>query len=570
MKKLLAILLTVLLVFATLTGCSEKQGETSSNPTSSAEETVSAADDDVIDEDLLDEDYDDEDFTDEDYDDFEDDDYSEDYSDDYSDEDDGSDYDDDQSDEDYTDDTDEDLSDNQDEVLDEETSATISELRQRAELIKAGQDEEVAKSALYSEGNLVRLANALNKAKNGETINVVYFGGTNSSLVEGDSPSDSLKYLTQNWFSDEFNNMNVNVYARGHTTLSSIEACHRVEQDVLNFDADIVFLDFSVQDSFFGMGKSNSVGYDTLVYRILNSSRKPAVISLLLPGAEQTSYTDNAINCDPISTSANYIKQISKYYDIPVLDCETAIWDVVYGLVEVTEKTEQPVIFWTDISYNSITLNDTGHNMLFSMIRNLFEVAMAKYTKVVSVPAIPTTSYYSNAKYMNGSLVTISDIVEGKASGYGLSLDFSEKATQYGYTYKNNGDNYNGVGCSQISATRHYISTEEKYDENEINPHYLTFTLPEVTGTSYIVYSHTRWFTSKDLAEPFEYGALTFQFYDANDVLKGNTRCAGGAISDSDIASTYNQIVIPAGTTKIVVKVYSLSSAVYFHGIANY
>ena len=83
---------------------------------------------------------------------------------------------------------------------------------------------------------------------------------------------------TYKWFKDTFNNVNVEYVNAGVGATGSIIGVHRVEEQVLSKNPDIVFIDFAVNDKNTIYDK---IAYESLIRRILSTQNPPAIIEVL-------------------------------------------------------------------------------------------------------------------------------------------------------------------------------------------------------------------------------------------------------------------------------------------------
>lgn len=453
----------------------------------------------------------------------------------------------------------------------EEPIETLSPMEQRLQDVLLGQDAKLSQRGLYSEGNLTRIAKAIRKAKQGKKVTIAFYGGCNTSNNGASTAGSPYAQVVRDWWQVHFS-AECDLVMQGISTLTSINACMRVEHDILSYQPDLVFLDFSVQDNFGGLARSNSVGFDNLIRKIMNSGTQPGVVTLLLTGAEQTSYSMNPKNCSTIQTASSYQKKISAYYDIPVISMEDSVWDTMFELVKVTEKTESPMFLWTDLASDNISMNDSGHAILAGMITSLIERTESKLNSIsTTVPAVKTVGYFSNDKYMKGSMVDVGQIVSGSASGYQFDLSTSEMK-EYGYYYAGAESSVlkTNTLATYISTYRHYISTEEKYDYLETYPYYLSLTIPKVQADTDTYFMFT---TSKSVATPaapMDFGPISMVCYDENDKMLGTTKVAGGALRESTGSDKFSVGKLPTGTTRIEFKTYTAQGTIRLLGIGSF
>ena len=119
-----------------------------------------------------------------------------------------------------------------------------------------------------NEGNKVRLANVIKKLKNGEEVTVGFIGG-------------DLCYakLTADWLQKTYSNAKINYVNAGIGATGSYIGVHRVANDLLSKNPDLVFVEFSVNDTTENTER-NKKSYDGLLRTIWKSSTNPAIITI--------------------------------------------------------------------------------------------------------------------------------------------------------------------------------------------------------------------------------------------------------------------------------------------------
>ena len=448
--------------------------------------------------------------------------------------------------------------------------------QQRLANMLLGEDEELNKDALYSEGDLSRLAKAMNKSKGGKEVTILFYGnGTNTGRLMDASNADTLYCsLLEEWW--EVNIGPGKIIRAGTENLTSITACMRVDHDVLRYEPDVVFLDFAVQDGIQSMASSNALGYDNLIRRILQCKSAPAVVTLMLTGAEQQSFTMNPLNATIFASAAKEQKKVAEYYNLAVIDFEQSFWDNSVEVVEVTTKKEIPLINWETISTSNTVMNNDGHMILAGTIKYYLQIVLNKLGKISTKDcAYPTEGFFSNNKYMTGSYVSLGDIIEGKAQGYSLNLDTQALGkNEYSYT----AENIDNPMTPIIKTWRHFDFIEgvrkEEWAYKEENPEYLTVTFPKaIEGDSYFLFSTTKSVGGRapDSGSPMaSYYPITVECYNADGGLLGTVKPATTSYNETTTLGKSTTAKLHSGTAKITIKVYTTQGSVYLHGLSNF
>lgn len=256
----------------------------------------------------------------------------------------------------------------------------------------------------YNVGNQVRLANVIKKLQAGEEVTVAYLGG---SITQGSSAGDDKCYarLTTNWLEEQFPDATINYVRAGIGATGSYIGVHRADRDVLAYDPDLVFIDFSVNDTT-ERTATNKESYESLLRKLWKSESAPAIVTIAMTQQDGTSFQE-------------YHGEIVKKYDIPMISYKNAILDVI----------DKGYIQWTDISDDNIHPNIPGHQVLTDLITNYLQSVIDNVDSITGEEsnfdiADPVT------KYENASVLTSADTEPKSLGGFavksGLFGNFSE------------------------------------------------------------------------------------------------------------------------------------------------
>ena len=320
------------------------------------------------------------------------------------------------------------------------------------------------------------------------------------------------------------------------------------------------------------MAKSNALGYDNLIRRILHSESAPAVISLMLTGAEQQSYTMNPKNATIFASASAEQKKVAKYYDLPIIDFEQSFWDNSIEVVEVTSKKEIPLLTWENISLDNTIMNQDGHMVLAGTIKYFLSNVVKKLNKISTKNyTYPTDGFFGNDKYMNSTFVSIGDIVEGK-NGYSMNLDTLELAkNSYVYASENVGNSM----TPNIKTWRHFDYIEgthdakwETYEENE---EFLTINFPKVVEDEiYVLFATTKTVGDRiPSGSPMQkYGPITVECYSENGTLLSSVKPSTGHFTETTQLGKSSAVKLSSGTAQITIKTYTSSGSIYIQGLS--
>ena len=253
-------------------------------------------------------------------------------------------------------------------------------------------------------GNQVRLAKVIKKLQAGEKVTVAYLGG---SITQGSSAGDDKCYarLTTNWLEEQFPDAEINYVRAGIGATGSYIGVHRANRDVLAYDPDLVFIDFSVNDTT-ERTEINKQAYEGLIRKLWKAESAPAVVTIAMTQEDGTSFQQ-------------YHEEIVKKYDIPMISYKNAILDVI----------DKGYIKWTDISGDNIHPNVPGHQILTDLITNYLQSVIDSVDAISgeesSLDIADPVTKYENASVLE-SANTTPESLGGFAIKSGLFGNFSE------------------------------------------------------------------------------------------------------------------------------------------------
>lgn len=250
-------------------------------------------------------------------------------------------------------------------------------------------DRMIALSRL-NVGNRARLAKVFKKAQAGEKITVAYLGG---SITQGSSAGNDLCYarLTTNWLMEKFPSAEIEYVNAGIGATGSYIGVYRTDRDVLCHNPDLVFVDFSVNDTTENTQR-NIASYDGVLRKLWAAESAPAIVTIAMTMDNGTSFQQ-------------YHSEICKAYDIPMISYKDAILDVI----------NNGHIKWTDISDDNIHPNVTGHKVLTEIITAYLQDVIDNLDSIDTEKESDFSAVYASDKYSTAELV-IPEKAEPKAS----------------------------------------------------------------------------------------------------------------------------------------------------------
>lgn len=234
--------------------------------------------------------------------------------------------------------------------------------------------KDMVDRSFVSWGNTSRIVKKLSQAASGEKTTVAYIGGSITEGIGG-TPDTCYAKLSYNYIAENYGKGdNVEYVNAGVSGTPSILGNLRVKKDVLDKNADIVFVEFAVND---GMEQLYKESYESLVRTVLQQENEPAVI--LLFTVTKTGHT-----CQ------EHMSQIGELYGLPMISVPDAI----------QPEIEEGRMTWADYSDDEAHPNEEGHKLVAEFISNWFETLMLRNAvdDPMEMPVLPKFgSPYENA-----------------------------------------------------------------------------------------------------------------------------------------------------------------------------
>ncbi|MBQ8175593.1 MAG: SGNH/GDSL hydrolase family protein [Oscillospiraceae bacterium] len=231
---------------------------------------------------------------------------------------------------------------NEVEVVSETTTATTITLSPEEQI-----HYDMLQRSFVQFGNTHRIEAKLAKAVSGEETTIAYIGGSITEGIGG-TPESCYAKLSYNYIAENYGTGdNVKYINAGISGTPSILGNLRVERDVLAENADIVFIEFAVND---GGEQLYKESFESLVRTILMQENEPAVILLF-------TVTENGHTCQ------EHMKQIGEYYELPMI----SVPDAIHPEFDAGRMT------WDDYSDDGSHPNTEGHALVAEFISNWFE-----------------------------------------------------------------------------------------------------------------------------------------------------------------------------------------------------
>lgn len=281
----------------------------------------------------------------------------------------------------------------------EETSAAVTKSADENRVdpavpvnLEEGVSDKMYNRAIMSEGNLARLAAVMKKAKKGEEITVGVIGGSITQGSLASVPDNCYASKFGEWWKNKFPDAKVNFVNAGIGGTDSYLGVHRVDEQLLAHDPDVVIVEFSVNDT---DKRLNGYSYDSLVRKILSHGTEPAVMLLFTTMDNGTSLQDTH-------------KETGQAYDLPMISYHDAVYP------EVKAGT----LNWADISPDNIHPNDAGHDIIDQIVSRYLDGVYDRLDDIADEPAAFPDKPAESDIFVNARTVSAADIDPVSSEGF--------------------------------------------------------------------------------------------------------------------------------------------------------
>lgn len=253
--------------------------------------------------------------------------------------------------------------------------------------------EEMIDTGIQNPGNLYRLMNVMERAAHGEEITIAYIGG---SITDGSSasPKDTscYAYLSTKWWEDTFPDATINYINAGIGATDSYLGVHRLQDDVLVYEPDLVITEFSVND----YRSWNKETYESLLRTILLSDNEPAVIALLL-GTEQ---------------DYNYAAEHAQ------AAFKLSVSTINYAAV-LSEGRKNGSLSWADVGNpDGVHPANDGHALIAHLLTQFYCDVLSEINTAAYPEYVVTEDTLTKSRYEDADLLYASDISPAAMEGF--------------------------------------------------------------------------------------------------------------------------------------------------------
>lgn len=267
------------------------------------------------------------------------------------------------------------------------------------------------KDSLYRVGNTRRIREKIAKAQSGEQVNIAYLGGSITAGGSSSTHANCYANLSCNYFSETFGS-NVNYINAGMAGTSSVVGNLRVNNDVFAKNADIIFIEFAVNDQ---DGERFQKSYESLIKKCLSQENAPAVIPITL-------CTESGGSCQP------WMAKIAENYDLPLISGKDAIQNAI----------KAGTMSWKDYgSGDNIHPGDGGHKLIADCIGYYYRQALR--SENTSDEFTISDKQVFGAEYSTTRLLTIAEMQELSKGSWNSGTNNSQYSAN-GFTFSKNGN----------------------------------------------------------------------------------------------------------------------------------
>lgn len=236
------------------------------------------------------------------------------------------------------------------------------------------------------------LGAVMRKAEAGEPVCIACIGGSITQgtisggsrdgelLRDGEIPSKkAYAELFFDWWRQRFPETELTFINAGIGGTDSYLGVHRLEQDVLKYEPDLVLVEFSVNDA---NDNFHKMSYDNLLYNLLQDDSAPAVMLLFM------AQTNGA------SAQGNHVL-VGHHYSVPMLSYA----NVVSDMMKTGRFTDR------ELSGDTVHPSALGHaltgEILWKYLNGVYEARDGLGEPETAAPSVLTKLVYENAAILD-------------------------------------------------------------------------------------------------------------------------------------------------------------------------
>lgn len=260
------------------------------------------------------------------------------------------------------------------------------------------------------------LINTYSKLVYDKKLTVAYLGG---SVTAGAFASDYSKCwagLSATWLRGCYPEAQIRTIDAGWGGTGIKWGCYRLEEEVISQNADLVFVEFAINDYYDGTNPDDVVAYaESLIRKLYANNPTTEVVFVLV--SEKTTHANQ-------KQREAYL-QVAEAYHIPVVDISTALSDYL--------KSEHKE--WEELIADVVHPNDTGYAFYAEQV----EAVLSEIFQTNSESIFERTVYHrplpeitlSTRDFTGAHLLKAQDIDLTGCNGFQLTNDSNCRFKQY-------------------------------------------------------------------------------------------------------------------------------------------
>ena len=235
--------------------------------------------------------------------------------------------------------------------------------------------------AVSNQGNPCRIKAVLRRAAAGDKITVGFIGGSITQGSLATAPDKCYAHKVFEWFEESFPEAEFKYVNAGIGATDSQFGCARADSDLLAFEPDICFAEYSVNDA---ASAHYMETYEGLVRKILSSDPGRALMLI------------HNVRYDDGGSAQAVHSAVARRYDVPAVSMR----DVIFPELEKGRLENRA------ITPDDLHPNDVGHSLVASVIISVLEDIRARMNeedepeKEMPVPLTPN-AYEDSVRYRN-------------------------------------------------------------------------------------------------------------------------------------------------------------------------
>ncbi len=258
-------------------------------------------------------------------------------------------------------------------------------------------------SSIVNRGNWARLKSCMKRAKAGEKLTIGYLGGSITMGSVATVQEKCYAYLSHEWWKEKFPQADIHFVNAGIGATTSQFGVARVEEDLLSYKPDVVFIEFTVNDD---ANAHFQETYEGLVRKVYGCELAPAVITL------QNAFYHDGVSAEEIHTP------IAKFYDLPVVSFKKS----------VVARVADGVIVEEDITSDHLHPNDKGHALLAETVKYFLDQVYAEMDTEETGVSLRVDTMTKN-RYENSVRLRNQNLVVKASEGFVVDPSVQEHIT---------------------------------------------------------------------------------------------------------------------------------------------